>query len=219
MDDFFSGRVHSVVFDNSAQDFYILKMVLDSDGEGYEEGAVLSSRFRVYDPQPGMTSVRGNIYGLSLQPGTWFGFRAQWTVHEKYGKQLLITEAPVIEKWDLEIGCSLLLSHGVGEHVVGVLRDKLKNSLIDALDKGDVAALASAVGEDTAKYVLTRWLVGKTFFKTLEFLNKAGIPKKRFHRFGQGFLEMQRRSCPRTPGPWWRSRGLLSPRRMRLRYV
>jgi len=184
MTDFFSGRVQAVVFENASQDFYILRMVLDADeeeeekkGDGFEEGPVISNRIRTYDVTPQAVPVRGNVPGLAVKVGTWFGFKAKWTVHEKYGKQLLITEAPVIRKWNAEIVSALLQSHGVGERILWVLRERLGESLAKTLDARDVEALAACVGQGTAEYVLERWAVGKTYYKTLEFLNKAGIPR------------------------------------------
>ena len=180
MADFFSGRVHSVIFENASQDFYILRMVLDvdEDADPFEENPVLTPRPR-YDPGPQTVSVKGNVPGLVVKPGTWFGFKAKWIKHEKHGPQLDIKEAPVIRKWNVEIASALLQSHGIGERTLWVLRERLGDALVGMLDNRDVEGLAACVGKDTAEYVLERWAVGKTYFKTLEFLNKVGIPRNK----------------------------------------
>ena len=56
---YFSGRVHSVLYENSSQAFYVLKIKMDDS------------------PGP-PTTIRGNVPGLPISVGTWFGFDGKW---------------------------------------------------------------------------------------------------------------------------------------------
>ena len=67
---YFSGRVHSVVFENSKDAFYVFRMVLDDSIE--------------------KITVRGNVLGLTVSTGSWFGFEGKWVNHPTYGNQISI---------------------------------------------------------------------------------------------------------------------------------
>src|SRR3990167_9395947 len=109
MDDYFSGRVHSIVFENPAQGFFILRMVLDGDGK----------------PNGGHSVVRGDVPGLVVREGTWFGFEGRWENHEQHGRQIVITRAPVVRSWTPDVAAAVLAANGVGEGVVARLREHL----------------------------------------------------------------------------------------------
>lgn len=122
----FSGRVHSIVYDNAAQGFYILKMVLDDSNT--------------------IETVRGSVSGLNISIGTWFTFEANWDNHAQYGKQLAITKAPIIETWDSEAAANILAANGVGERIVQKLKIQFGQDLITILDGGDPTPLEVVEG-------------------------------------------------------------------------
>lgn len=172
MGDYYSGRVNAVVFSNAAQDFYVLKMVLDlQDDDAVDMFAVRPSK---------QVTVRGTVPGLALDNGSWFGFEAKWERHEKYGYQLVITKAPVIKgKWTTEKASAMLVGHGVGSRVCGSLAKHFGEDFVRVLDAGDQDALARVDGVTpfAAAHVIERWRIVKAYFQTLEFLSDAGVPK------------------------------------------
>lgn len=168
---YYSGRVTHVVFDNPAQSFYILRMMLD-DTKGTDT-----------------TMVKGDVPGLSITVGTWFGFEGDWVMHETHGKQISITKAPVIQKWTAEVAGSILAANGVGPTVVVRLRSHFGEALVEALDKYD-PALIEAIDEMTplaAAHVVSRWKVAKAYYRTLEFLSLAGVPRNRVSQVWAAF--------------------------------
>lgn len=160
---FFSGRVHSIIFENPNAGYYILRMILDG------EDPVLGDR----------PTVRGNVPGINIQIGTWFGFEGEWIQHEQYGKQLSILKAPVVRTWTAEVAVSVLMANGVREGVALLLRTKLGDDLVRVLDAGDVAAFDGALEPDVAVHTMQRWRVAKAYFRTLDFITRAGISKNR----------------------------------------
>jgi len=170
---YFSGRVHSVIFNNPAQDFYILRMVLDRQEDDAVEmfTSPLSGKPLV---------VKGTIPGLKIDVNSWFGFEAKWETHEQHGRQLTITKAPVLKgKWDLETAVSMLSAHGVGERVCRRLADHFGDMFLEVLDAGDEDALKQvpSITPFTAAHVISRWKMVKAYFQTLEFLADANVPK------------------------------------------
>ena len=117
---YFSGRVHTVVYDDPAKAFYILKMVLDEVDDG-------------------IVSVKGSIPGMPVKIGTWFGFEASWVKHKSYGDQLSISKAPVLKSsWDVPSAVHALVSYGVGERVVASIREFFgEDDFIPALGKAE----------------------------------------------------------------------------------
>jgi len=84
--DYYTGRVHSVIFENAAQAFYILKIKVDDVADAgpashsfRREG---SDPVEDYSPLAGaLVTIRGNIPGLNVDVGTWFGFEGKWVRH------------------------------------------------------------------------------------------------------------------------------------------
>jgi len=188
MSTYYSGRVNAVVWANPAQDFYILKMVLDEGTPGAPTTPV---------------SVRGSVPGMSLAIGSWFGFEAQWETHEKYGKQLVITKAPVLkDKWTPEVALAMLSAHGVGERVCKSLGSHFGTTLVEALDADDEASLRDIPGMTpfAATHVLSRWKMVKAFFQTLAFLSDAGVPKAKIGEVWTTFGEDAERVL--SSDPW-----------------
>jgi len=163
---YFSGRVNAVLFEEPAQGFYILKVLLDSD----EAEALVFQKQQV--------TVRGHVQGLVIKVGTWFGFEAEWKNHSKYGKQLAITKAPVFKGgWDPDNAEKVLVSHGVGSRVLLQIRghfgdDEFLKVLADKAKLEEVPGVNSF----TAMYIVQRWETVQAYFKTLDFLNDLGLP-------------------------------------------
>ena len=156
---YFSGRVHSIIHETPAQAFYILRIVLDGP-----------------QAQPSVT-VRGSIPGLGIKVGTWFGFEANWTTHKEYGRQLVITRAPIIKKaWDPESAEKVLIANGVGERVIQQVRAHFGDAgFLEGLM--DQAKLEEVAGVDSflALHIMQRWQVIQAYFKALGFLNDLGL--------------------------------------------
>jgi exodeoxyribonuclease V alpha subunit len=159
----YSGRVHTVVFENIAQAFYVLRVVMDGD--------------------TGMpVVVRGNIPGLDIKIGTWIPFEADWLSHPQYGRQLSITKAPSVPKWTAATVASILTTHGITDRVATALRDVLGEDLVAVLDAPDLDRLAAipVVGSrQTAEFIIDRWQTARAFVQTLGFLTDVGIPRNR----------------------------------------
>ena len=100
---YYEGRVHTIMFEDAAEAFYILKVRLEDES-----------------PLPGMPSlagdvtVRGHIPGMKIEVNSWLGFEAKWTRHPKFGKQLLVTKAPVLKNgWNADTAEKMLSSNGI----------------------------------------------------------------------------------------------------------
>ena len=194
---YFSGRVNAIVFDNAAQGFYILRMMLDTPSGG---GGVLD-----LDLNQGRTDnvvVRGDVTGLPIKVGTWFGFEGAWVTHEQYGMQILISRAPVVEAWTPDVACSVLMSNGVGSRVVGLLKEHLGAEMVTVLDTYDVGKLVPVpdLTPEQREHVVERWRVAKAYFRTLEFLAGAGIPRNRVAQVWSTFREKAEEVL--TTNPW-----------------
>lgn len=172
---YYSGRVHSIIFANPASNYYVARVVLDGD-----KSLIDSPWGHAVSTKP--VTVAGKVPGLRLQAGTWFGFEAKWITHQKFGKQLEITKAPVMSgKVDPETAKAMLTAHGVGgqtcDMAIGVLRDEFVN----VLRNGDTAALEAipSITPLMASHMVDKWRIITAFFKTLEFLSDAKVPKNK----------------------------------------
>lgn len=181
---YFSGRVHSIVFSNEAQEFYILRLVLDNQGR--DSMATLG-----FDMEHAMSSVvvRGNVPGMKVDTGTWIGFEGSWVTHEQYGKQIQISKAPVVKTWTPEVAVNLLSSNGVGPRICDTLKTKLGDKLIDTLNAGDEQTLAQLEGFNAivATHVIEVWRGIRSYFKGIQFLNESGVPKGKIRKIWQHF--------------------------------
>lgn len=160
MSDYYAGRVSAVIFENDAQSFYVLEMTLDGE------------------PEP--VTVRGNVPGLRVRPGCWFGFEGRWETHEKYGRQIAIKKAPVIRgEWDAETALKMLESHGVGPRVCHAMYDHFGEDLLSALTDPERLQEVAAITEFTAMHVVSRWRAVRAMFQSLEFLSDLRLPKNK----------------------------------------
>lgn len=158
--EYFSGRVSAIIFENESQGFYILKMVLDGRTD--------------------VVSVKGTVLGITVEVGGWFGFDGEWTTHEQHGRQITIHKAPVVQEWTPEVVASVLSANGVGERIANHIRTHFGQRMVDVLDKYDADLLAEVPGLTpvAAIHVIERWKVAKAYFRTLEFLSNAGVPRR-----------------------------------------
>lgn len=166
---YYSGRVHTVIYDNAAQAFYILKMVLDdpsSAGGGVEFGTT-----------PGLVTVRGDIPGMSVAIGSWFGFEAKWSNHKEYGKQLVISRAPIIKQaWDPESAEKVLQANGVGERILQQVRGYFGDAEFLKVLGNKQRLEESGCTPFVALHIVQRWTMVQAYFKAMGFLNDLGLP-------------------------------------------
>ena len=165
MSKFFSGRVLSVMFDNVDSAFYIIRMVLDTTSPDKTKKGVT-------------VTVKGNVPGITITVGAWFGFEADWVNHPKFGRQLSITRAPMLKDgWDPDTASRVLVANGVGGQIMRSIRSHVGDeALLDAL--GDPALLEAVPGiaKFSALHVASRWEVVQANFKTLAYLADMGVP-------------------------------------------
>ena len=159
---YFSGRVHSVTYENADNAFYILKMLLDADSIGVSS----------------LVTVKGTVPGIKVTVGSWFGFEAKWTHHETYGKQLAIVRAPVLKGgWDADTACNMLTANGVGSQVMQSIRVHFGDTdLLTALEDAKRLEEVPGLGSFPASHVHARWTSVKAHFKSMEFLSSMGLP-------------------------------------------
>lgn len=165
---YFSGRVQSVVFSNEGNAYYIVRMILDQDEDGTG----------MFMEHLTATVVKGNVPGIQVQNGTWFGFEARWITHPQYGKQLNITRAPVLKDgWDATTAARMLVANGVGGAVMLSIRNHYADDvLIDALEDAERLEEVPGLAKFSAMHVASRWKMVKAYFKTLDFLTNLGLP-------------------------------------------
>jgi exodeoxyribonuclease V alpha subunit len=183
MADYYSGRVLSVVFENPGTVFYVLKMVLDSGKQT-------------------PVTVKGIVPGVKMTEGVWFGFEGSWSDHREYGRQLVISRAPVLKGgWDVETASKTLVAHGVGSQVVQAIREHVGDAgFLDALT--DAARLADVPGMSTfsAMHVVARWEAVRAQFESLEILSSLGLPKSRVRDIWLHFRDETQHVL--TTNPW-----------------
>lgn len=165
---YFSGRVHTVIYEDASQAFYILKMILDDDDSSPADF------FRTSQ----MTTVRGHVPGMDVKIGMWFGFEGAYVKDPKYGYQLAISKAPVFkDNWDPDTVEQMLSGNGVASSIIKKIRsDAGDDNFIACL--GDLGKLLEFGLDDfTASFVVQKWKSVQVYFKTLMFLTDLGIPQ------------------------------------------
>jgi exodeoxyribonuclease V alpha subunit len=180
----FKGRVKTVVFRNDAQSFYVLSMLLE--GQSEFEGV----------------TVRGNIPGLILNPGVWFGFDAHWETHKKFGRQLVIDRAPVMGgSWDPDTALKMLASHGVGQRTCDLLKITFGADLLNSIDDLDKLMTVPGMTQFSAQHVQSRWNAVRALFQSLEFLSDLKLPKKKVNEIYAHFSDNAEKILSQDP---WR---------------
>ena len=169
-DQYFSGRVQSVVFSNETNAFYIVRMILDTE----DDTLSLFSSGKTVAP----VSVKGNVPGIRVAPGAWFGFEGKWTNHAKFGKQLDITRAPVLKGgWDPDTAHKMLVANGVGGGVMLAIQSHFgDDELLSALGDADRLEEVPGIAKFSAMHVVSRWESVQAHFKALDFLGGLGLP-------------------------------------------
>lgn len=198
MADYYEGRVHTVIFENSAEGFYILKMILDGEKE-----ATPSSTLGVnFDDPAGAVTVKGTVPGLSIGIGSWFGFEAKWVNTPKYGRQLQITKAPVLKGgWDAETAAKMLISNGVSARTVDQILDHFgADKFIEALNNEDMLRQVPGLARFSAAQVSQRWEATQAYFRTLTFLGDMGLPSYRIKQIWRTFGDDAEHIL--TKNPW-----------------
>lgn len=176
---YYEGRIHTVLFADDAEAFYILKVRLEDEGCQIPGMPSLAEA----------TTARGHIPGLKVEVGGWIGFEAKWTKHEKFGRQLQITKAPVLKNgWDAEAAERMLSGNGVGAQICKLIRHhagdaEFINTLADEAKLRKVPGLAKF----SATHVAERWAATRTFFQTLGFLGDLGLPPGKIRQVWQTF--------------------------------
>lgn len=187
---YYEGRVHTIMFEDAAEAFYILKVRLDDES-----------------PLPGMPSqrgdvtVRGHVPGMKIEVNSWIGFEAKWTCHPKFGKQLLVTKAPVLKNgWDADTAEKMLSSNGVGGPICKLIRKHVGDTDFLVV-LGDVERLKQVPGlaEFSAELVAERWASTRTFFQTLGFLGDLGIPPGKIRQVWQVFADDAEKVLSKNP--------------------
>jgi len=174
---FFSGRVNTVIFSNEEQVFYVLRMKLD---EEEDEGALDDLMNYDFEDGEDTVTVRGHVPGLPIKIGTWFGFEGEWTNHPKYGRQIKIEKAPLIQgDWDTEQAASMLVSNGVSSLMVRQLRKHFGDDLISALGDPERLREVQGVSKFSADHIASKWETLVVNFKVLGFLADLEIPPSR----------------------------------------
>lgn len=187
MSKYYSGRVNAIVFENRAQSFYIAKMVLDPEGDNTLD--MFGDMSGISRSEP--VSVVGNVPGMDLEVGSWFGFEARWERHATHGQQLRITKAPVIKDgWDPDTAMATLSAHGVSELVCDQLRAHFGEDVVNVLDRGDENEISTVPGVSllSAAHIVSRWTWVKAYFTTLAFLSEAEVPK---YKIGEVWAHFQ----------------------------
>ena len=171
---YFSGRVHTVLYSNLDSAYYVLRMVLDDkDGNKPDSSVPLWS-------QPNVVNVAGNVAGITLTPGVWFGFEGAWSNHPKYGRQIQISQAPIFKGgWDAETVTKLLIGNGVGTRLARTLREFFADTLGVALKDPKELARCPAVDTATGSYLVATWRDIQAYHQAIQYLRQLGIPQSK----------------------------------------
>jgi len=164
---YFSGRVQAIVFANEASAFYIARMILDAD-----------DTISMFQNRVEPVTIKGNVPGIQVAAGAWFGFEGRWTNHPQYGKQIAITRAPVLKDgWDPETAAKMLVANGLGSGVMMSIRAHFDDSeLLAAFEDSTKLEQVPGLAKFSAMHVVSRWVSVKAHFKALEFLGGLGLP-------------------------------------------
>jgi len=188
---YYSGRVNRVIFENPADAFYILVVRLD---EQFQEDSLVTSS---------TICVRGNILGMKVAVGTWFGFEGKWVNDPRYGRQVKIVKSPVVRGgWTTEVAVAMLPNHGVPTRVAERLAEHFGDSLVSLLDTGNPELLEDVPGITpfAAAHVSERWTAIRSYFAALDFLGDAGLPPSKVRMVWSHFGDETEKVL--TSNPW-----------------
>lgn len=128
------------------------------------------------DGIPDVIAVKGNIAGLPVKVDSWFGFEANEVIDPKYGKQLDIVRAPVLEMWDDDKAFRALVSHEVSGMSLSLVRSHSNGDMVGLL--GDLDALKQVKGLSTidAMHIHEQWRFCQAYYQTFNLLNQLNVP-------------------------------------------
>jgi exodeoxyribonuclease V alpha subunit len=198
---YYEGRVHTVMFRDDAEAFFILKVRLDDEGEAIPGFPSLSEA----------VSVRGHIPGMKIEVNSWLGFEAKWVNHEKYGKQLQITKAPVLKNgWTADTAEKMLANNGVAASIVKAIREHCSDDDLFMATLSDEKALRKVPGltKFSAAQVRERWQATRAFFQTLGFLGDCGLPAGKIRQVWKVFEDEAERILSENPWELVRIEGI-----------
>ncbi len=175
---FFSGRVQSVKFQN--EDMYVLVMLLDGGQE---------------------VTCKGNVFGLTIREGVWFGFDGHWETHPKYGRQLAMDRAPQAPQglWAGEMCAGMLRSAGVPDPIVDELFKTFGNDLSRVLLDERALIRRTALIPTEIEHIQKAWKRMCGIFETMERLETAGFSRYTVRQMWAKFDDL---SELLTSNPW-----------------
>ena len=168
----FSGRIQRVrSFEGNG--YYVLKVFVDQ-------------RNRV-------ETVVGNIPGLNVMEGMWIAFDGEYTTHPKYGAQLKINRAPLMDPESSFEVVESMCSHGVSR----VILDRVRKHSVD--DADFLAKLADPLllrqvpdlTEGQADMIHVRWKTLTTLFKSFELLGLLGLQNHQIMKVWNSFKSQE----------------------------
>ena len=174
---YFSGRVNAINFSDESKAFYIIRVMLDAE-------AIASDAM---DPS-NLITVRGDIPGVKITVGTWFGFEGVWDDHPKYGPQVKVTRAPVLKNgWDDDTCEKILVSQGIGSTLAAKIKETFKGDLLAALSDLERLKTCPSVTSFVAEHIVHKWKVARSQFLTLDFLGDLGLPQGKIRQVWSQF--------------------------------
>ena len=181
MVDYVSGFVHTVVFSDESQPFYILRVQDEQSNEAFV--------------------LRGAVIGDPPSEGDWLGAEGTWVTDPKYGKQFRISRAPAIRgSWDVESAANALMNQGVGKLTLRKLQSILGDDLVDTLGSEEALSALEGFTDFEAASIHRAWMRVRAFFDAIPALTKMGFdPKdisKIFAKWGTDSVEAL------TNDPW-----------------
>lgn len=179
MNQVFYGRVRSV-FHHTPPSFYILKVVLDGSDKAI--------------------SIKGNIAGMAVDVGTWFGFEAKEVHDPKYGKQYLIVRAPVLNAWDEAKAFRALVSNNVSEIFLNKVRIATGNDFVATLSDLEALMAVEGLPETHAHHIYEKWKFCQAYYQTFDLLAQLNVPPALYNQVWSKFGE--RTSEVLSTDPW-----------------
>jgi len=194
---YFSGKVNNIIYADPEQAFYVLVMRLDDETDQAESRDLMA----FLEVKPKHATVRGYVPGLLISIGTWFGFEAKWHNHQKFGRQLAITKAPILKDgWNPDTAEKVLVSNGVGEQLCQQIRDHFGDEeFLEALGDPKRLEEVEEVSEFAALYVAERWESVLAHFRALEFLNNIGVPRNKIRQVWELFQDQAEKVLSKDP--------------------
>ena len=174
------GTVHTVVFSDESQPFYILKVASD-------DGSTMM--------------MRGPVIGTPPSEGDWLGAEGKWVNDPKWGRQFRIARAPVVQgAWTLDSASKALGNQGIGGLTVRKLVNALGEDFIEALSDTSKLSSISGISDFDAAAIAHAWSKARAFFEAIPALSGMGFEPRDvsriFSKWGTDSVEIL------TSDPW-----------------